>query len=83
MEGEGNEVKHSMLWEEIAPGVNKKPNLINLFGMDLGDLTLSCMVNQASLSYLNQASLKVSIAILTLSIEFLLRFFTLQIALFD
>ena len=48
-----------------------------------GILNMSCMVNQASLSYLNQASLKVSIAILTLSIEFLLRFFTLQIALFD
>ena len=68
MEGEGNEVKHSMLWEEIAPGVNKKPNLINLFGMDLGDLTLSCMVNQASL--------KVYTGIfLTLSIGFLLLFF--------
>ena len=37
MEGEGNEVKHSMLWEEIAPGVTKKPNLFNLSGMDLGN----------------------------------------------
>ena len=40
MEGEGNEVKHSMLWEEIAPGVNKKPNLINGFGMDLGNFDI-------------------------------------------
>ena len=35
MEGEGNEVKHSRLWEEVAPGVNEKPNWVNLSGMDL------------------------------------------------
>ena len=38
MEGEGNEVKHSKLWEEVAPGLNKKPNLFNLSGLDLGNL---------------------------------------------
>ena len=37
MEGEGNEVKYSRLWEEVAPGVNKKSNLFNLSSMDLGN----------------------------------------------
>ena len=37
MEGEGNEVKHPRLREEVAPGVNKKRNLFDLSGMDLGN----------------------------------------------
>ena len=40
MEGEGNEVKYSKLWEEVAPGVSKKPNLFNMSGMDLGNIEI-------------------------------------------